>query len=66
MKYYQALGSSLRAEFGVVGRANVEGLIITEKDTYPTELEEVFDAAWAVIRPRRPHRLGRKCNSALP
>lgn len=38
----------------LLGQANVEALIITEQDTYPSELEEVFDDAWAVIKPKRP------------
>jgi hypothetical protein len=38
----------------LLGRDNVEALISTEQDTYPSELEEVFDDAWAVIKPKRP------------
>jgi hypothetical protein len=51
-------GRNLRTTLWVrrylLGRANVEALIITEQDTYPSELEEVFDDAWAVIKPKRP------------
>jgi len=36
-----------------LGRLHTEP-VITERDTYSSELEQVFDGAWAVIKPKRP------------